>query len=709
MGNSIITEESKETPVSAFQPTSIIQGEYFNLVSHRSAHFINLVKFSLFEKGTIMDDTSFFFIEKDENDEWIDYICRRVEVVMKKDKNILGSIPSIICDLKSNKNLNLDRETLKTNRVILLNQVKESVLFDSFKFNSSKLKQDLESIEGGKDYINQAVKANKDRISVDSILFHCFNILNSKLKKGDLQIFITLIDFFNFKLHSIYESLFNRLVTPLIKSNKDKMINEELDSSPTIIISSNTVYVNLVNTINKISEVIAESILKYFRINQVFKTMILFDLLTHLIKDILVKEKLYKLIFSIKEIICASSYSLYKCNLILLSNITPYDLNINPYFSQDLDLKKFALGNLRNNSKEGNVKISKNGPSNYYYNVLPKTSLKDFLNNSEIVHRISAQLEFSSTHFDHAISRPAETNETQRKSEIISEKSKESDNPELSSESSNSKRKKSDFKNNSYISNSEELLDSKDESVLTEEEEEEMQIRTRKRSNQVVFVKSASSSFNGTKIQDSDLVNKKRSFFKRQENLVIKEQKKEMRPKRSALSDKHMRLEVAESRYSKLVGGDKMTKKTDRPYLKAILHIKENYNNLTLLSKLSLFEQSRTYIIEEVSSFWSFSENKKALQSLIDDRISFNADAAILLFTYMLIKVKINSLYIDLQLINDLSSEKIKISNQGCLLNLTLSSNEIINQFLDETNFAANQEQYNISHEKEKKIIKKLI
>ena len=147
--------------------------------------------------------------------------------------------------------------------------------------------------------------------------------------------------------------------------------------------------------------------------------------------------------------------------------------------------------------------------------------------------------------------------------------------------------------------------------------------------------------------------------------------------------------------------GTKITEKHFIPYEKTISLFKAKYHRYNLIKKLQLLIEIRESFNDEIKVFWN--KNEK-----IAKKLDFDTDSTLMLFTYLIIRAKIHQCYLDFIIINDFISEKLKLTKEGYLLSLVLSSNEIINDYLNEKIAIENKHEYNKRLIKEKEFIKNL-
>ena len=530
--------------------------DYFKIISLYKLSIDNKINTEIYETGS--------FLIGNEKDliSWASFNHKRLEIIYSKIQE--SSSKEIDYDfIKNFKNHinNITNDILKTNRVKLNNQVK-IVMVDN------KTKE--------VNFLNY-----KDQIKEDIM----FTLYSSLKNICDYSAFSYLINNFTYELcNSLRKYEFN---------NKSK---QTLD----------LVYNELTNILIMFSNLFADLSIVYFNIRESFKFINFFDNFKNDIKISLLTHELYSFLFKLKSIVNSKGYFLYKSNLVLLSNILPSDLDINPYFSLDVTLKQFAINSLRESTQKPNTKsykLENNLNCKKKYKKSARTSLMELKYTIQLNENLANQYEESViSEIESLMSMSSEEEEVKRK------RSFSDDLNMLNSNNMNCENvlKSSSFKRVSFLS--------------------KFQIMNRLSTNTMAY---------------ESVINK----------------------------------------------------------------LKSEYFQVTLLHKLNLFTKLKQLIIQESLNFWEFIQYKHILKNKILENLSFNADNSLLLISYIIIKANINEIYIDFQLINDLLDNNLKLNEEGYLLNTILSSNELINNYLDGKYCEANREQYMKNLKKEKNII----
>lgn len=141
------------------------------------------------------------------------------------------------------------------------------------------------------------------------------------------------------------------------------------------------------------------------------------------------------------------------------------------------------------------------------------------------------------------------------------------------------------------------------------------------------------------------------------------------------------------------------------PFENSINFLKENYKKCRLLDKLELLCNVREGVNNEIKEFWNCCTIIPCIEKAIRKKLFFDGDNTLMLFTYIVIKSKINQIYVDFNLINDFISDKLRLSREGYFLTLILSSVEIINNCLNESILSKNNDIYMEMFDKEKEYI----
>jgi hypothetical protein len=124
------------------------------------------------------------------------------------------------------------------------------------------------------------------------------------------------------------------------------------------------------------------------------------------------------------------------------------------------------------------------------------------------------------------------------------------------------------------------------------------------------------------------------------------------------------------------------------PFYKSITFLRKIYEYDSMYKKIDTMYRLRNSILMEIDSFWEGIPLKSKYKQV-------DANNFISLFIYILIKGQIESIVIDIELIDDFTSRNTKLSNKGYFFSLFQSSCEYLISNLTIDHLDQNIKDYN--------------